>query len=85
LSAAAERQYRQPEEEAAVAASWSVRRLDKLDRREVDELAGVLVDCVEGGALVQRLAHPDEPRPARASRQGVVSVGPECVKGPGRC
>jgi len=32
--------------------AWSVRRLERLDDRELDELAGVLVDCVDGGASV---------------------------------
>ena len=32
--------------------SWSVRRLHALDDAEVDGLAGVLIDCVEGGASV---------------------------------
>ena len=31
---------------------WSVRRLQALDDRQIDELAGVSIDCVEGGASV---------------------------------
>jgi GNAT superfamily N-acetyltransferase len=31
---------------------WSVRRLHSLDEKQVDELAEILVDCVEGGASV---------------------------------
>lgn len=31
---------------------WSVRRLHALDDAQIDELAGVLIDCVEGGASV---------------------------------
>jgi GNAT superfamily N-acetyltransferase len=33
-------------------ASWSIRRLDKLEGEHVDALVGVLIDCVEGGASV---------------------------------
>jgi GNAT superfamily N-acetyltransferase len=43
-----------------VGASWSVRRLERLDDRQLDELAGLLIDCVEGGASVsfmQPLSH----------------------------
>src|SRR3989454_8069286 len=32
--------------------SWSLRRLHALDDAQIDELAGVLIDCVEGGASV---------------------------------
>ena len=32
--------------------SWTVRRLHVVDDRQVDDLARVLVDCVEGGASV---------------------------------
>jgi GNAT superfamily N-acetyltransferase len=31
---------------------WSVRRLHSLDEAQIDELAGVLIDCVDGGAAV---------------------------------
>ena len=31
---------------------WSVRRLHALDDAQIDELAGVSIDCVEGGASV---------------------------------
>ena len=31
---------------------WSVRRLHSLDETHIDALAGVLIDCVEGGAAV---------------------------------
>jgi ribosomal protein S18 acetylase RimI-like enzyme len=37
--------------------AWSIRRLHTLDDAHVDELAGILVDCVEGGASVGFL-HP---------------------------
>jgi ribosomal protein S18 acetylase RimI-like enzyme len=36
---------------------WSVRRLHALDEAQIDELAGVLIDCVEGGASVSFM-HP---------------------------
>jgi GNAT superfamily N-acetyltransferase len=32
--------------------AWSLRRLDALDDPQIDELASVLIDCVEGGASV---------------------------------
>lgn len=32
--------------------TWSLRRLHALDDAQIDELAGVLIDCVEGGASV---------------------------------
>jgi ribosomal protein S18 acetylase RimI-like enzyme len=32
--------------------AWSVRRLDALDEAYIEGLAGVLIDCVEGGASV---------------------------------
>jgi GNAT superfamily N-acetyltransferase len=37
--------------------TWSVRRLHALDDALIDELAGVLIDCVEGGASVSFM-HP---------------------------
>jgi GNAT superfamily N-acetyltransferase len=37
--------------------SWSVRRLHAVDDAQIDELAGVLIDCVEGGASVSFM-HP---------------------------
>ena len=36
---------------------WSPRRLHALDDAHIDELAGVLIDCVEGGASVSFM-HP---------------------------
>src|SRR6267142_367462 len=36
---------------------WSLRRLPALDDAQIDELAGVLIDCVEGGASVSFM-HP---------------------------
>jgi len=32
--------------------AWSVRRLAAVDEKQIDELATVLIDCVEGGATV---------------------------------
>jgi GNAT superfamily N-acetyltransferase len=32
--------------------NWSIRRLHALDAAQIDGLAGVLIDCVEGGASV---------------------------------
>jgi GNAT superfamily N-acetyltransferase len=37
--------------------AWSLRRLHALDDGQVDALAGVLIDCVEGGASVSFM-HP---------------------------
>jgi ribosomal protein S18 acetylase RimI-like enzyme len=37
--------------------AWPVRRLHALDDAQIDELAGVLIDCVEGGASVSFM-HP---------------------------
>jgi GNAT superfamily N-acetyltransferase len=31
---------------------WSLRRLDAVDDPQIDDLAGLLIDCVEGGASV---------------------------------
>ena len=39
------------------APAWSVRRLHALDDAHIDELAGVLIDCVQGGASVSFM-HP---------------------------
>ena len=36
---------------------WAPRRLHTLDEPQLDELAGVLMDCVEGGASVSFM-HP---------------------------
>src|SRR5687767_7715017 len=32
--------------------AWSLRRLHSVDEAQIEELAGVLIDCVEGGASV---------------------------------
>lgn len=37
--------------------AWSVRRLYSLNEQQIEELAGVLIDCVEGGASVSFM-HP---------------------------
>src|SRR2546423_3245983 len=37
--------------------AWSLRRLHALDDAQIDELAGVLIDCVEGDASVSFM-HP---------------------------
>src|SRR2546429_7474191 len=37
--------------------AWSPRRLHALDDAQIDELADVLIDCVEGGASVSFM-HP---------------------------
>ena len=39
------------------APAWSLRRLHTLDDAQIDELADVLIDCVEGGASVSFM-HP---------------------------
>jgi len=39
------------------APTWSVRRVHALDGTQIDELATVLIDCVEGGASVSFM-HP---------------------------
>ena len=39
------------------APTWSVRRVHALDDAQIDELATVLIDCVEGGASVSFM-HP---------------------------
>jgi GNAT superfamily N-acetyltransferase len=40
-----------------VTPAWSVRRLRQVDDAQIDALAGVLIDCVEGGASVSFM-HP---------------------------
>ena len=37
--------------------AWSVRRVHTLDEAQIDQLAGVLIDCVDGGASVSFM-HP---------------------------
>jgi GNAT superfamily N-acetyltransferase len=39
------------------AAAWTIRRLQALDAAQIDALAGVLIDCVDGGASVSFM-HP---------------------------
>jgi len=40
-----------------IAPTWSVRRVHALDDAQIDALAGVLIDCVDGGASVSFM-HP---------------------------
>ena len=40
-----------------IAPPWSLRRLHALDDAQIDELADMLIDCVEGGASVSFM-HP---------------------------
>jgi len=40
-----------------ITSSWSVRRLHAVDEAQIDGLADVLIDCVEGGASVSFM-HP---------------------------
>src|SRR5436190_10034828 len=47
-----------------IAPTWSLRRLHALDDMQIDGLADVLIDCVEGGASVSFM-HP-LPRPKAA-------------------
>jgi ribosomal protein S18 acetylase RimI-like enzyme len=58
------------------APTWSLRRLDALDDAQIDELAGVLIDCVDGGASVGFM-HPLSPERAvafwRRVAQGVAA------------
>src|SRR5712691_7783093 len=43
--------------ETIMTSTWSMRRLHAPDDAQIDELAGVLIDCVEGGASVSFM-HP---------------------------
>ena len=53
-----------------MAPTWSLRRLHAVDEAQIDALAGVLIDCVEGGASVSFM-HPLHAR-ARRRRSGAV-------------
>jgi GNAT superfamily N-acetyltransferase len=55
-----------------IAPGWSVRRLLRLDERAVDELADVLIDCVDGGASVSFM-HPLPRERALAFWRGVAA------------
>ena len=44
-------------QETMTTPTWSLRRLHALDNAQIDELAAVLIDCVEGGASVSFM-HP---------------------------
>jgi ribosomal protein S18 acetylase RimI-like enzyme len=51
--------------------AWSVRRVHALDDAQIDELASVLIDCVEGGASVSFM-HPLSRERAVAFWRGVA-------------
>jgi len=51
--------------------TWSPRRLHVVDEAQIDELAGVLIDCVEGGASVSFM-HPLSRKRAVAFWRGVA-------------
>ena len=56
--------------------TWSLRRLHALDEAHIDELANVLMDCVEGGASVSFMQPFTRERAAafwRKVAQGVVA------------
>jgi ribosomal protein S18 acetylase RimI-like enzyme len=56
--------------------AWAVRRVHALDDAQVEELAGVLIDCVEGGASVSfmhPLSHDRAVAFWRRVAQGVVA------------
>jgi GNAT superfamily N-acetyltransferase len=50
----------------------AIRRVERLDERLIDELAAVLVDCIDGDAGVSFL-HPLEPEKARAFWRDVAA------------
>jgi ribosomal protein S18 acetylase RimI-like enzyme len=52
-------------------ATWSLRRLHAIDDGQIDELADVLIDCVEGGASVSFM-HPLARERAVAFWRGVA-------------
>jgi GNAT superfamily N-acetyltransferase len=54
-----------------VGAPVAIRRLERLDERQIAELADVLVDAIDSGAGVSFL-HPLEPERARAFWSGVA-------------
>jgi GNAT superfamily N-acetyltransferase len=56
-----------------MAAVWAPRRVHELDERLIDELAAVLIDCVEGGASVSFM-HP-------LSREHAVSFWRRVARG----
>ena len=56
--------------------AWTIRRLDAVDEAQIDGLAGVLLDCVEGGASVSFMAPMTRDRAAafwRRVAQGVAA------------
>jgi GNAT superfamily N-acetyltransferase len=52
--------------------TWSLRRLHALDEAQIDQLAEVLIDCVEGGASVNFM-HPLSRERATAFWRGVAN------------
>ena len=52
---------------------YAIRRVGRLDEREIDELAEVLIDCIDGDAGVSFL-HPLAPDRARAFWQDVATA-----------
>jgi len=57
------------------APTWSVRRVHALDDAQIGELAGVLIDCVEGGASVSFM-HPCCRGAGCATRQCSTATSP---------
>jgi ribosomal protein S18 acetylase RimI-like enzyme len=55
--------------------TWSVRRVHALDDAQIDELAGVLIDCVEGGASVSFMHPLSRERAVAFWRRVAQSVG----------
>jgi GNAT superfamily N-acetyltransferase len=53
--------------------SWSIRRLYNVTDRQIEQLAQVLIDCVEGGASVSFM-HPLSPERAAAFWRGVAEA-----------
>ena len=56
--------------------AWTVRRLHALDDAQIDELAGVLIDCVDGGASVSFMRPLPHER-AVAFWRGVAQASPQ--------
>src|SRR5262249_26478632 len=48
---------RKLDEETIMMPAWCLRRPNGIDEAEIEQLAGVLIDCVEGGASVSFM-HP---------------------------
>ena len=61
--------------------TWSLQRLHALDDALIDELVGVLIDCVEGGASVSFMLPLMRDRAVafwRRVAQGVAAGEPRC-------